>query len=376
MEFVFILSVLLIFYAYFGYPFSILLLGIFKHHMTIRNDILPSVTLIITAYNEENRIKEKLDNSINLEYPKDRIQIIVASDGSDDKTNEIVKSYQQYGVELLSIIIRKGKENAQNEAVKQANGEIIVFTDVATILEANSIKSITSNFADPQVGCVSSIDKLIGKNGKPSGEGLYVRYEMWLRKIESRVNSLVGLSGSFFAARKEVCSDFSTDMQSDFRTLLNSIKLNLKGILDSKTVGIYLDISNEKDEFNRKVRTVLRGMTVFFNHLEFLNFFRYRLFSYQYFCHKLLRWSVPFFLILIFISNLVLAFDQNIYAIIFIIQILFYLTGIFSVLGKLKSTSKIIKLPQYFIVVNYSILVAWIKFWNKETIVQWQPSKR
>lgn len=376
MEFVFILSVLLIFYAYFGYPFSILLLGIFKHHMTIRNDILPSVTLIITAYNEENRIKEKLDNSINLEYPKDRIQIIVASDGSDDKTNEIVKSYQQYGVELLSIIIRKGKENAQNEAVKQANGEIIVFTDVATILEANSIKSITSNFADPQVGCVSSIDKLIGKNGKPSGEGLYVRYEMWLRKIESRVNSLVGLSGSFFAARKEVCSDFSTDMQSDFRTLLNSIKLNLKGILDSKTVGIYLDISNEKDEFNRKVRTVLRGMTVFFNHLEFLNFFRYRLFSYQYFCHKLLRWSVPFFLILIFISNLVLAFDQNIYSIIFIIQILFYLTGIFSVLGKLKSTSKIIKLPQYFIVVNYSILVAWIKFWNKETIVQWQPSKR
>ena len=130
------------------------------------------------------------------------MQVLVASDGSTDATNAIVRSYADRGVELLDVVYRAGKENAQKEAVQYARGDVIVFSDVATILEPRGLLEIVANFADPSVGCVSSEDRLIGQDGKPSGEGFYVRYEMWLRRLESEVHSLVGLSGSFFAARK------------------------------------------------------------------------------------------------------------------------------------------------------------------------------
>ncbi len=286
---VFALSLFMVFHAYFGYPLSLLILQKKGRKRHTRERVTPTVTLIITAFNEEKRIREKLENSLQLDYPSGKLQIMVASDGSVDQTNELVRSYDDKGVELLEVLSRGGKENAQKEAVAHARGEIVVFSDVATILEPQGLIEIVSNFADPSVGCVSSEDRLIGQDGKPSGEGFYVRYEMWLRRLESQVNSLVGLSGSFFAARKEVCQDFSGDVQSDFRTLLSSMKMGLRGVSDPKAVGCYLDIADEKREFERKVRTVLRGQTVFFNHLEFLNIFRYGLFSYQFFCHKLMR---------------------------------------------------------------------------------------
>ena len=159
---------------------------------------------------------------------------------------------------------RRGKESGQNEAVKRARGEILVFSDVATTLEKCGLTEIVANFADPQIGCVSSVDRLL-TNGESQtgGEGLYVKYEMWLRTMESSVKSVVGLSGSFFAARKEVCFDFSTNMQSDFKTLLNSMKMGLRGISDPEAIGYYPDIKDKSREFDRKVRTVLRGLTVF-----------------------------------------------------------------------------------------------------------------
>ena len=222
-------------------------------------------------------------------------------------------SYQEKGVELHAIPERGGKENAQKEAIKKSRGDILVFTDVATILDPTGVEQIVSNFADPCVGCVSSEDQVIGKDGKPSGEGFYVRYEMWLRRLESRVNSLVGLSGSFFAARKTVCQDLSEDLDSDFRILLTSVKNGLRGVSDPLAIGYYRDISDQKREFERKVRTVLRGLTVFFKNTEYLNVFEYGIFSYQYFCHKLLRWLVPLFLITAFISLVILACTSWVY---------------------------------------------------------------
>ena len=178
---------------------------------------------------------------------------------------------------------------ARKQAVKLATDDVPVFTDVATHLAPMGLKEIVSNFADPSVGCVSSEDRLIGKHGKPSGEGFYVRYEMWLRRLESKISSTVGLRGSFFNTRKEVCQDFSGEMQSDFRTLLSSVKMMLRGISDPNAMGCYQDVLDEKLEFDSKVQKVIRGLTVFFRHLEFLNMFRYGFFSYQYFCHKPLR---------------------------------------------------------------------------------------
>lgn len=373
----FVGSIVLIFFAYLGYPASLWFIGIFRIRGVVNKaDFSPDVTMIIAAYNEEERIKDKLENTLALHYPEEKLQIIVASDGSTDQTNAIVKEYEKKGIELLAIKSRSGKENTQKEAVKKANGDIIVFTDVATLLDPDGLKQIVSNFADSAIGCVSSEDRLIGKDGKPSGEGFYVKYEMWLRRIESKVNSLVGLSGSFFAARKEVCQDFSSDMQSDFRTLLNSVRIGLRGVCDPKAIGYYQDVLDEKREFDRKVRTVLRGLTVFFRHLEFLNPFRYGLFSYQYFCHKLLRWLVPFFLFIALITNLILATESSLYYMILLCQSAFYAAAIWGWQENVPPKNALLKIPMYFLTVNVSILVAWWRYLKGDRIVMWTPSER
>ena len=224
------------------------------------------------------------------------------------------------------------------------------------------------------MGCVSGEDCLIGQDGKLSGEGFYVRYEMWLRRLESSVNSLVGLSGSFFAARKEVCQDFSGDVQSDFRTLLSSMKLGLRGVSDPKAVGCYLDIVDEKQEFERKVRTVLRGLTVFFGHLEFLNPFKYGLFSYQYGCHKLLRWLVPFFMVAALVINIYLSLISLFFLVMLIGQLAFYALAFYGLFN--PSLKGILKIPMFFIVVNGAIVVAWFKYLTGKRVVLWMPSVR
>jgi glycosyltransferase involved in cell wall biosynthesis len=364
-----------IIYSYIGYPMSLYFIGTLWSKKHVKHAVHPYVTIIITAYNEEKRIKDKIENTLNITYPQDKLQILVASDGSTDGTNSISEKYSDRGIELLAIAIRAGKESAQKEALKIATGEIIVFTDVATIIDPTGIEKIVSNFSDPNIGCVSSEDRLVDRDGNPGGEGFYVRYEMLLRRLESRVNSLVGLSGSFFAARKSVFQDFSGDMQSDFRTLLNSIRMGLRGISDPEVTGSYLDVSKRGSEFDRKVRTVLRGLTVFFRHIEFLNVFKYGLFSYQYFCHKLLRWLVPLFLVAAFITNLLLITTSTFYLFFFITQALFYLIAILG--WRVKNTSiNMIKLPYYFLTVNASILIAWLKYFRRQRVVMWTPSER
>jgi cellulose synthase/poly-beta-1,6-N-acetylglucosamine synthase-like glycosyltransferase len=377
MAIVFYLSVFLIVFAYFGYPLTLAIIGKFISFTPKREAIVPSVTLIITAYNEEKRIRKKLENTIKLDYPRDKFQIIVASDGSADKTNDIVRDFADRKIELLDVRDRKGKENAQKEAVAIAKGDIIVFSDVATILDTYGIREIVSNFADPAVGCVSSEDRMIEDVGGGGGEGFYVKYEMWLRKLECSVNSVVGLSGSFFAARREVCEDFSPKMQSDFRTLLSSMRKGMRGISDPRAIGYYQDIKDKSREFDRKVRTVIRGLTVFFKNLEFLNVFEFGLFSYQYVCHKLLRWLVPFLLITALLANVWCAFGNRMFLVILAAQALFYGLALAGLFGNNKASSNVfLKLPKFFVVVNASILAAWIKYAKGERLTMWKPSVR
>jgi len=370
------ISIGAIVFTYFGYPFTLFLLSFLFSRGVKKSHISPRVSLIITAFNEENRITEKLENTKQIVYPRQNLQIIVASDGSTDKTNDIVKSYEQDGVTLYNVKNRAGKENAQKEALQTANGEIIVFSDVATMIEANGLQEIVNNFADSSVGCVSSSDVVIGQDGKPCGEGAYVKYEMWLRRQESKIYSLVGLSGSFFAARKVVCKDFSATMQSDFRTLLNSMRLKLRGVIDPHALGMYKDIQDESREFSRKVRTVVRGLAVFFNNLEFFNIFKYGFFTYQYFSHKLLRWLVPFFMILAIISNVFILHTHITFFIIGICQLAFYISIILSYLLPFLSKIFLFKIPKYFFIANLSIFIAWIKYLRGDRVTMWKPSVR
>ena len=365
-----------VFYAYLGYPLSLVALTTWRTRPVKKQEILPSVTLIITVYNEEKRIAQKIENTLKLDYPRPQLQVIVVSDGSTDRTVEILRKFDRHGVEVLALMERRGKEGAQKAAVERAQGDVLVFTDAATVLDERSIREIVGNFADPSVGCVSGEDRLIGGDGRPVGEGAYLRYEMWLRRLESRAQSLVGLSGSFFAARKEFCQDFSITMQSDFRTVLNCVKNGFRGVSDSQAIGYYQSIADDRQEFDRKVRTVLRGLTVFFNHLEFLKVWRYGLFSYQYGCHKLLRWLVPAFLVVAFASNLLIVPTSMVYVVLLIGQIAFYGLGVLGWRRPHLFSGSWVKIPTYFIVVNGAIAVAWWKYLGGQRITRWTPSER
>jgi glycosyltransferase involved in cell wall biosynthesis len=383
-QIVFWSSIILIFYSYFGYPLCLFCLSLIRNRPVQRANIFPSVTFIITAYNEEKRIGQKIENALAQNYPKEKLEIIVVSDCSMDRTDEIVRSFQGQGVGLIRAGERGGKEAAQKIGFDRSIGDVLVFSDVATILDPDGIANIVRNFSDPTVGCVSSVDRFIDRDGKVSGEGAYVRYEMFLRDLETRVNTLVGLSGSFFAARREVCREWAVDLQSDFSTLLNSVKIGLRGISDPSSIGYYHNILDEKKEFERKVRTVLRGISVFMRSLPLLNPFKYGLFSWQLFSHKLSRWLVPFFLILTFFSNIALMPSSMLFVFIFIFQSVFYSAAAFYY-GKQSSKERhdllavfyqLSKVPYYFVMVNASILLACWSYIKGERAIFWEPSKR
>ncbi len=372
---VFWLSVGLVLYAYAGYPLLLLVLSRIRSNTVQKGAARPLVSFIITAHNEESRIRGKLDNTLQLAYPRDALQIIVTSDCSTDGTDAIVRSYASHGIQLVRAPQRNGKESAQKLALVHASGEIVVFSDVATSLEPLAVHRLVENFADPSVGCVSSVDR-IGDNGEASGEGAYVRYEMFLRSLESSVNSLVGLSGSCFAARKTVCDPWREDLQSDFNTVLNSVRRGMRGVSDHEVRGYYRNVSSDGREFNRKIRTIVRGITVFMNNLEMVNPFRYGLFAWQLFSHKLCRWLVPWCLVLALASNLALATASTAYAALLFAQVAFYGAAGLSLLGVLAPRLSVLKLPAYFISTNCATAAAWLKYMRGDRFQLWQPSER
>jgi cellulose synthase/poly-beta-1,6-N-acetylglucosamine synthase-like glycosyltransferase len=362
-------------YPYFGYPLILWAIGWLRRCSVQRAEIQPSVSLIITVHNEEPLIQQKLENTLALSYPREYFEVIVASDGSTDKTEEIARQYALQGVQLVAQKERKGKEAAQRLAVAAARGEILVFTDAAVMLQTDAIQSIVRNFADPSVGCVSSEDGILNASDETSGEDLYIRYEMWLRRLETQANSLVGLSGSFFAVRREVCRDWSDRFASDFYLLLSAVRHGYRGISDPICIGYYRAVSSAEKEFPRKVRTVLRGMTVFFATRDVMNPIRYGFFSWQVISHKLLRWSVPIFLSLLLIANIFLL-NHTFYQVIFLLQALFY--GAAWMGYKYNNLQKwfLIKVPSFFLVVNLSIIIAWRHYFTGRQQILWQPTRR
>ncbi len=200
---------------------------------------------------------------------------------------------------------------------------------------------------------------------------------MFLRSLESRANSLVGLSGSFFAARREVCKGkWSDDLQSDFNTLLNSMRMGLRGVADPESVGYYKNIADEHKEYERKVRTVLRGISVLMRNLSLVNPLRHSVFAWQLLSHKLCRWLVPFAMMMAFASNALLALSSQWYAMLFLSQNLFYSVALGGILWKPLLRFPIIKVISFFLLVNASIFQAWLRYWSGERLVIWEPSKR
>ena len=364
-------------FSYFVYPLVLMMLpGRERRHADLGEANLPLLTLIITAHNEQVRIDSKLQNALELDYPKHLLEIIVASDMSTDDTDAIVLNFADRGIRLVRSDRRLGKEYAQSLAIKAAKGEILVFSDVATELPADSLRLLVANFSDPKIGAVSSEDRFVSADGKIVGEGAYVKYEMWLRRLESQVNSLVGLSGSFFAARREVCQDWDIHVPSDFNTALNCVRHGLAAVSDPKLFGYYQDVMDPGLEYRRKLRTVIRGLAGLWNRREVLNPLRFGLFAFQVWGHKVMRWLVPWFILLLYGSAWALINKGWVYQAVMIAETLFFLLVLLAALLPPLRAWTLFKIPFYFTQVNVAIAHATLLFLAGRRITVWQPTKR
>jgi len=369
-------AALFLLYTLVGYPLLLRVLSLFRNRPYHRAPMEPPVSVIITAHNEARLISKKILNCLELVYPQDKLEIIVASDGSSDNTAEVVRSFVERGVRLIEIQEWRGKGYAQLQARDLARGEILVFTDVGVELQPDGIHRIVSNFADPSVGCVSSEDRVFKQPSKSGGEQSYVQLEMNMRRMESQIGSLVTASGSFFAARRSVCEICHTDQTSDFFVPLNAVTRGLRAVVDPESIGWYGLVRAEGDELKRKIRTIVNGLQVFFTYVHLLNPFRYGFFSWQLISHKLFRWLIPSAVVLLFVSNLFLWPAGRFYAVCLFLQSAIYGAGLLALVVRSFVEWRPMRLAGYFLLGNAATLMAWFYFLSGEKFVTWQPTQR
>jgi cellulose synthase/poly-beta-1,6-N-acetylglucosamine synthase-like glycosyltransferase len=379
MEALFWISLALIAYPYFGYLLLLKILAPLVGRPVRRAPHEPTVTFIISAYNEEKNMRRKIENTLAIDYPRDKFEILVASDASTDRTDAIVTEYHAAGIELIRLPERSGKVAGQNAAIARGRGEVLVFSDTRIMVTPESIRAMTENLADPTVGCVSSQDRIVDESGNPdpkAGEGIYVRYEMALRQAEADLGSLVGASGSFYAVSKRLADVWEPGLERDFLTPLKVAAAGLRTVHEPRAVGAYGALDEPEAEFRRKVRTVLRGMTVLFHMRGLLNPFRHPRVAWQLWSHKILRWTVPFFLVILLVSSAVLARQGAFYAVALGAQLALYALALAAYLNRRLENRLIFRIPLFFTNVNLSILVAWIRYLSGSRQVTWEPSRR
>lgn len=363
-------------YSYFWYPALLVILPARRPDPGTIPIPVRKVAVVVAARNEASKIADKLDNTLALERSAVELDLMVASDASDDATDSIVSEYSDRGIRLIRSPARKGKEHVQGLAIDSTDADLIVFTDAGTILPKDALTRLLSAFSDPTVGAVSSVDKFITSDGTVQGEGAYVRYEMWLRDLETQFHSLVGLSGSFFAARRCVCQRWDDRVQSDFGTALRCAQLGMRAVSDRQVIGYYKNIADSRKEYQRKVRTVTRGMTSLCARAEVLNVARYGRFSFEVFSHKVMRWATPWFLLGTLASNSALLWANPLYRVLFTAQVALYISPTISWFMPNLRKFGLIRIGSYFVEVNVAILHAALLTLSGRTILTWEPSKR
>ncbi len=376
METIFWIGVAGCLYSYLIYPLVLMLLPKGRSQGPGLTAEIPVMSIIIVGHNEEGRIVAKLENTLLLAYPRDRLEIIVASDASSDGMDAIVLGYGNRSVRLVRSELRRGKEHAQLLAIAQARGDILVFTDVGTEIPAKALMRLADRFSDPKVGAVSSEDRFVSRDGSLVGEGAYVRYEMWLRRLESQRAGLVGLSGSFFAARRIVCDTWDDETPSDFNAAIGCARRGLVAVTEPSVVGYYADIKDAAMEYRRKLRTVLRGIVGLARHREALNPLAFGLFSVQIWSHKVMRWLVPWFMLVTLASSLLLWRSGPFFRLAASVQLIFY-TGIAAAfMAPALRRSVFLRIGYYFVQVNVAIAHASLLFLAGRRMTVWEPSRR
>ena len=364
------LSAVWIGFAYIGYPAILVLLARCSPRALRAGDTSPSLTVIIAVHNGEHALRQKLEATRALEYPLP-VQVIVASDGSTDGTDAIATAFASRGVELVRSEERRGKEAAQANAIEHARGEILAFTDLNAELAPDALREIVRPFSDPEIGCVSSED-IVESSG---GERNYVSIEMWLRRLETQASTLVGLSGSFFAVRRSLASPWPADLASDFRSALESIRRGYRAVSAPRAGARFGATADHGVEWQRKIRTVRRGIAVLAAYRELLHP-RYGRAALALWGHKLARFTSPFALIGLLLGSALAAPTNSLAAGFLIAQLLFYGMGVLALGVRAVGGRAIPRLAGFFLLVNAAIVVAWFYHLTGKRAVMWQPTQR
>lgn len=375
-EAVFWLSAAALFYAYIGYPVLLMIVSRLRSHAVQRREWTPTVTVIITAYNEERDIAAKLENTLALDYPKDQLEVIVASDCSTDRTDAIVQSFAGRGVRLHRQAERLGKTAAQNAAVERAGGEIVLFSDATTMYQPDVLRVMMPNFADPTVGCVAGRLVYVDPTESSVGRGArsYWGYETFLKRHESRIWSLIGASGCLYSVRRSAYVPLYNEACSDFIIATKMVEQNLRAVYEPDAVSIETTNERADKELRMRVRVITQTFTDLWRHRAMMNPLRSGFYAVQLLSHKVLRYMVPIFLILIFIASALLASRSWFYAAVLVAQLCFYGAAIVSLmLERIGVHNRLLALPQYFVLANFASLLAFYKFLRGERYARWEP---
>jgi biofilm PGA synthesis N-glycosyltransferase PgaC len=383
---IFWISFFIVFYTFAGYGIFLYFLIKIKRALKGRptlpfanNELLPECTLIVAAYNEELFIEDKIANCLKLNYPEGKLKLLFITDGSVDRTPEIIGLHPQ--IQLLHQPQRAGKIAAVHRAMEYVSTEIAVFTDANTFLNTDAIINICRHYADKTVGCVAGEKRVqIDENADASaaGEGFYWKYESALKKWDSELYSVVGAAGELFSVRRSLYQDVPADTVLD--DFMISMLIAIKGyriVYEPEAYAIETASENVSEELKRKIRIAAGGIQSILRLKQLFNPFKFPVLSFQYISHRVLRWTVtPFLLILIFILNAFLP-NNALYNSIFIAQILFYLLAFLGfIMEKRQIRIKALFVPYYFCVMNYAVLMGIIRYFTKKQSAVWEKAQR
>jgi cellulose synthase/poly-beta-1,6-N-acetylglucosamine synthase-like glycosyltransferase len=367
-------SLALLLYVYFGYPALLAAWGRLRPRAP-RNDVdgspLPSVCLIISAHNEESVIREKIENSLALDY-QGRLAIVVASDGSTDRTNDIAREYHDHGVELFPGPVRRGKSALLNDVLRARGEDVVVFTDANSLFATDAVTRLARRFRDASIGCVVG-ELAYVRDGSTvgQGEGLYWRYESMVKALESRLQSVLVANGSIFAVRRTLVRELFQDVANDFQIPFDVANQGAGVVYDPAAIALERCAELWEEEFGRKVRIVLRGFTGFVRLHRRMRGMR----AWQFVSHKLLRWCVGAMLLVLLASSVALAGRSPEYAAVLVLQLACYAAALAGwVARRHRRVPRVLYVPFYFAMVNWAALVAMSRYVSGHRQATWEKA--
>lgn len=368
----------LIAFTYIGYSLVILVLSRLVHNPVKRSPVEPKVTYLITAYNEEKNIAAKLEQVLTLDYPADRLEIIVASDGSTDRTDQVVKGFADRGVKLIRVEGRVGKTETQNQAVRQASGDIIIFSDATTRYERSAIRNLVRNYADPSVGAVSGRYEYCNPTGAAIGLGsiLFWKYENAIKTMQTNIRTITGCCGCIYSVRRDAYAPLPADIISDLVEPLKVLEKGYRIVFEPDAIAYEETTEKSKEEFRMRVRVITRGMRGLLYMKTLFNPFRHGFVAFQLLSHKVLRWFIPVFMMIALVSNLFLL-GIPFYNLTLALQLAFYALALIGYVAEPRNLlAKPLTIPLYFVTVNLASVVAMYRIWRGHKAVTWETVRK